>query len=248
MNTMSWFTRGPLGLSGSDLTTMLVALRDIPLTAFIERVFTRHPPRDDGKPWYFGDVRFDVDPTQQLRHLADVFHSADSLPSYGLSNAQIEVGLWCLLGGAHIDASVSLVWDRSLPYELRRAAITALFELYDRLLATLPYESIDFRHPDSTPRRFKTIDYMGLALVVEASRPSSSTSYDRTRVRAALLDVLSRLLEHPAPVAQYAALHALGHLKSKKRIDVIERYLAARPHMPEAQREYALDARSGTVL
>jgi hypothetical protein len=143
---------------------------------------------------------------------------------------------------------VNLVWDRSLPFELRRAPITALFELYDRLLAALPYESIDFRHPDSTTRRFKTIDYMGLALVVEASWPSSSTSYDRTRVRAALLDVLSRLLEHPAPVAQYAALHALGHLKSKKRVDVIDHYLAARPQMPDAQREYALDARSGTLL
>lgn len=139
------------------------------------------------------------------------------------------------------------MWDRSLPFELRGAAITALFELYDRLLAALPYESIDFRRPDSTTRRFKTIDYMGLALVVEALTPSSSNSYDRTRVRGALLDVLSRLLDHPAPVAQYAALHGLGHLKSKKRVDVIDRYMAARP-LTEAQREYALEARSGILL
>lgn len=89
---------------------------------------------------------------------------------------------------------------------------------------------------------------MGLALVVEALRPSSSTAYDRTRVCSALLGVLARLLDHPAPVAQYAALHGLGHLPTQKRRDVIDRYLAARPDLETEQREYALAARAGTLL
>jgi hypothetical protein len=143
---------------------------------------------------------------------------------------------------------VSLVWDRSLSISLRSTTIGALFELYDRLLAAPPYEPIDFRYPDPSVRRFQTIDYMALALVVEAITPSSSTAYDRTRVRAALLTVLGRLLDHPAPIAQYAALHGLGHLRTKKRVDVIDRYLASRPGIEGAQREYALDARAGTLL
>ena len=156
--------------------------------------------------------------------------------------------LWCVLGGAYNYEFVSLLWDRSLPLALRNATITALFNLYDRLLAAAPYEPIDFVNPDSTSRRFKTIDYMAMALVVESLPPSNSTAYDRTRIRAALLDVLARLLEHPAQVAQYAALHALGHLKSKKRIEVIDRYLAAQPHIHHEQREYALSARAGELL
>src|SRR6185312_15623568 len=129
-------------------------------------------------------------PAQQLQRLTDVFHSADSLPAYGLSYAQIEVGLWCVLGGAHNESFINLVWDRSLAIGLRNATIAALFELYDRLLAATPYESIDFRAPDRTARRFPTIDYMALALVVEASSPSSTTAYDRVRVRSALLATL----------------------------------------------------------
>lgn len=90
---------------------------------------------------------------------------------------------------------------------------------------------------------------MALALVVEAFVPSRITSsYDRRRVRGALLNVFRRLLDHPAPVAQYAALHGLGHLRSKQRVTVIDQYLAARPDMDANQREYALDARSGTLL
>ena len=227
---------------------MLIQLRDVSLPIFIERVFAHAPPIDGAKPWYFGDVRFEIEPVQQIRHLTAVFRSADSLSSYGLSNGQIELGLWCVLGGAHDWEFVSLFWDRSLPIELRAGAIGALFELYDRLLSAAPYEAIDFGYPDQTPRRFKTIDYMALALVVEALRPSNTTAYDRMRVRTALLDVLGRLLDHPAPVAQYAALHGLGHLPTKKRCEVIDRYLASRPDMVDEQREYALSARAGNLL
>ena len=228
---------------------MLIQLRDVPFTIFVERVFAHDPPRDEANPWWYaGDVRFEVDPVQQLEHLAELFHTADALPTYGLSNAQIEDGLWCVLGGANNWQFVSLLWDRSAPLGLRHTTIGALFDLYDRLLAARPYEPIDFAHPDSTSRRFNTIDYMAQALFVEALTPSNSTAYDRTRIRAALLDVLSRLVEHPAPVAQYAALHALGHLKSKKRVAVIDRYLSARPHIGHEQREYALSARAGELL
>ena len=228
---------------------MIIRLRDVSLSTFVERLF-RHPaPADDAKPWYSGKVEFEIEAEQQLRHLTEVFSAADSLPAQGLSHRQIEVGLWCILGGADSESFVSLLWNRSLPFDLRRDTIAALFELYDRLLAAAPHESIDFRHPDSSPRRFQTIDYMALALIVEAFVPANTTSsYDRTRVRGALLNVFSRLLNHPAPVAQYAALHGLGHLRSKKRVAVIDQYLAARREMDATQREYALDARSGTLL
>jgi hypothetical protein len=227
---------------------MLVQLRNIALPTFIDRIFA-HARTGDAEPWYFAsDVTFEVEPAQQLQHLTELFRTADALPGYGLSDAQIDMGLWCMLGGAHNWSFVSLFWDPSLPITLRSDTIGALFDLYDRLLAAPPYEAIDFRHPDYPPRRFQTIDYMALALVVEAIPPSRSTPYDRTRVRSALLNVLERLLNHPAPVTQYAALHGLGHLRTKKRIDVIDQYLARHPELEPARREYALDARAGTLL
>jgi len=227
---------------------MLVRLRDITLATFVDRIFAHPPPADDAKPWYFGDVRFDVEPVQQLRHLADLFQSADALPEYGLSDTQIGVGLWCILGGAHNESFVSLIWDSAIPIGLRRDTIAALFDLYDRLLAVPAEEAIDFRHPDWPPRRFQTIDYMALSLVVEAITPLNSTPYDRSRIRIALLNVLERLVDHPSLVAQYAALHGLGHLQTKQRIAVIDRYLATRPTLQGAQREFALNARAGTLL
>ena len=229
-------------------TSMRVKLRDISLPTFIERVFAHQPPTDSAKPWYFGRVTFDIEPAEQLRHLTEIFRSADALPASGLSNAQIELGLWCMLGGAHDEAFVSLIWDRSLPITLRNATIAALFELYDRLLAAAPFEPIDFHAPDRTPRRFESIDYMALALVVQASQPAATTAYDRARIRATLLAVLERLLDHAAPVAQYAALHGLGHLPTKRRVDIIDRYLATRPRIAHDQRAYALAARAGTLL
>jgi hypothetical protein len=105
-----------------------------------------------------------------------------------------------------------------------------------------------FGYPDYPPRRFQTIDYMALALVVEAITPLNSTPYDRTRIRSALLNVLGRLLDHSSPVTQYAALQGLGHLRTKRRVEAIDRYLVNRPAGDGAQREYALSARAGTLL
>lgn len=226
---------------------MRVQLQNVSFATFVERVFDHPPPAGDAEPWHFGRVRFEVEPTQQLQHIGELFRGAGTLATYGLSNAQIELGLWCVLGGAHNWSFVSLLWDSSLPVALRTDAVAGLFQLYDQLLATAPHESIDFGHPYQPPRRFQGIDYMAFALVVEAIRPSSSLPRDRARMRAGLLCVGGRLLDHPAPVAQYSGLHGLGHLRTKKRTDVIDRYLA-RPSVQGASREYALNARAGTIL
>jgi hypothetical protein len=124
---------------------MLVRLRDITLSSFVERVFAHAPPADGANPWYFGGVRFEIEPLEQLRHLTELFSSAHSLPDYGLSNAQIGVGLCCILGGAHNESFVSLLRNPAVPLALRRGAIDALFNLYDGLLTAALYEHIDFR-------------------------------------------------------------------------------------------------------
>jgi hypothetical protein len=71
---------------------------------------------------------------------------------------------------------------------------------------------------------------------------------DRAAIRNAFLGTFSRLLEHPSPVAQYAGLHGLGHLKHKLRSDVIASYLARHPGLTPAQRRYAAQAQRGHVL
>jgi hypothetical protein len=89
---------------------------------------------------------------------------------------------------------------------------------------------------------------MAPELLLSASWLSRSDPRDGAAIRNAFLDTFRRLLTHPAPVAQYAALHGLGHLEHDLRPQVIDAYIARHPDLPAAQREYSERARSGEVL
>lgn len=206
-----------------------------------------HPVTESEDPWYFGDVEFEIAPEHQLRLLGELFHGAPaSFAEY--DPPQIEQGLWCMMGGTHQNSFCGLVWWPTLPLDSRLTVIAGIFPLYDRVLATYPYESIDFRHPDADPRRFRTIDYMAPDLLLKGPWVPDADKADADAIRTAFLDLFSRLLAHDAPVAQYAALHGLGHLAHEGRRSVIDRYLSAKRLLEPAQRQYAEAARNGDVL
>ena len=151
------------------------------------------------------------------------------------------------MGGVQYESFTDLVWDPALPLDQRRAVIQGVYDLYDQLLGAYPYESIDFRHPDDD-RRFNGIDYMVPDLLLSGQGSRDGVDVDELAVRAEFLELFARLLEHQAPVAQYAALHGLGHLEHPDRVATIDRYLAANSWMDPDQRDYALAARRGDVL
>jgi hypothetical protein len=130
----------------------------------------------------------------------------------------------------------------------RRGLIQSVFQLYDQVLAPYPYDSIDFGHPDDGGRRFQTIDYMAPDLLLDAPWFRHEDPADTALVRTELLALFTRPLAHDAPVAQYAALHGLGHLEHEAGAAVIQQYLERHAWLDPAQRGYAERAMRGDVL
>jgi hypothetical protein len=192
-------------------------------------------------------VSFEIEPERQLRLLAELFHGApaifDKYPA-----PQLEQGLWCMMSSVHNDAFCGLIWNAVLSQTARLDVVAGVYPLYDHVLASYPYEQIDFRHPDADPRRFQTIDYMATDLLLQKPRFKYQDEADAVIVHTAFLDVFNRLLAHDAPVAQYAALHGLGHLHHEGRKAIIDQYLEAHAWLDPDQRDYAESARAGDVL
>ena len=227
---------------------MLIRLADASVESMVEAVFDHDVPAEGGEPWYFGGrVRFEIDVLRQLDLLAELFRNSRSLLA-GYSSDQIEQGLWCILGGAHCESFTGLVWNPALPFDPRSEVIASTYDLYGELLAQYPFEAIDFRHPDAIPRRFGTIDYMAPDLLLARPWFPQPDAKDQAEVRGSFLELFARLLAHEAPVAQYAALHGLGHLGHDDGPELIDRFLAEHPWLESDQRAYALAARCGDVL
>src|SRR5262249_50362668 len=119
---------------------------------------------------------------------------------------------------------------------------------YDQRLARYPYEDIDFDQPDATIRRFRTIDYMAPDLLLNGDQFRSQEEGPAGPIREAFFELFSRLLRHEAPVAQYAALHGLGHLRHPRRAEAILAYLGDRSWMDPEHRAYAQSAIRGDIL
>ena len=227
---------------------VVIDLRDATIERFVRSVFDQETPEEGRKPWYYPhDVSFEIDVRRQLELLAELFRNAAALLA-DYSPGQIVQGLWCVMGGVHFESFTGLVWDPALPFELRRAVIGGVYGLYDQLLCAYPYHAIDFRHPDDSERPFEGIDYIAPDLLLTTPFIRDESEADQAAVRTAFLELFARLLEHPAPVAQYAALHGLGHLEHPERAATIDRYLSAHAWMDADQQHYALAARRGDVL
>jgi hypothetical protein len=225
---------------------VVITLRDATIESFVRDIFDHETPEEGRKPWYYPhDVSFEIDERHQLDLLAELFGNARALLDF--SSGEVVQGLWCMMGGVHYESFTGLVWNPALPLDQRRAVIQSVYALYDQLLGAYPYESVDFRHPDDD-RRFNGIDTMVPDLLLSEPWIRDRSETDHASIRTAFLELFARLLEHQAPVAQYAALHGLGHLEHPDRGATIDRYLTANPWMDPDQRDYALAARRGDVL
>jgi hypothetical protein len=192
-------------------------------------------------------VELRVDPGRQILLLAELFEQSAVLDGR-FAAEQIERGLWRLLGAEYADDFTAHIWNPRLPFDHRAAVVAAVYDLYDALLARRPFEAIDFCRPDRLPRRFATIDYMVPDLLLGISWMDRESPTDREAIRNAFFQTFGRLLHHPAPVAQYAALHGLGHLRHPGVSESIDHYLASDPNIPLDRRTYAERARRGDVL
>ena len=226
---------------------MPISLIGASLDQFVQAVFD-HDADPEAEPWYFdSNVRFEVEPEYQVSLLTRLFRQSEMLLAR-YSNAQIEAGLWCIFGGVFADCFTQLIWKQELAFEERGALVASVYDLYHQVLARAPNASIDFIHADDPPRRFETIDYMATDLLVDIRNDDEPSNADAVRVCDECLRLFERLLNHPAPVAQYAALHGLGHLPHARREEVIAEYIRTHPDLTPDQRTYASEAQKGDVL
>jgi hypothetical protein len=227
---------------------MIIDLTRASLEQFIDTIFDarRESSRSDGEG-DSDDIEYQVDPARQVVLLTDLFRRSFMLP-VRFSATRIERGLWHVMGAVYFESFTAHIWNPGVSRVDRVRLVESVQELYDGLLARAPYENMDFRHPDGLQRRFETIDYMVPDLLLSGAGYWGDDPGDAAGIRDAFLATFARLLEHPSPVAQYAGLHGLGHLKHERRSQVIGAYLERHPHLPPAQRGYAARAQRGDIL
>ena len=229
---------------------MIIDLTYATLEQLTEIVFSAErvsPPEDATADDTRHFLEYRVDPARQVVLLTDLFRRSSTLTAR-YSAERIERGLWHVMGAECFDDFTAHIWNPAVSLVDRVRLIESVHGLYDGVLARYPYEPIDFTHPDRLPRRFHTIDYMVPDLLLTGERFMQGEPADRSALRHAFLSLFARLLAHPAPVAQYAGLHGLGHLAHERRSDVIDTFLERHPEISGAQRRYAMRARRGDVL
>jgi hypothetical protein len=95
------------------------------------------------------------------------------------------------------------LWDSSVPIDLRRAAIGAMFDLYAKLFAPHPTEAATDMWWDLLASN-----------VIEADGESIAPRRDpdQEQVRLAMVATLARILQLEQRHCQKAALHGLNHI------------------------------------
>ncbi len=221
-----------------------VDLRDASLTSFIAALFDHVPPGADAYATYKIDDYL-IDPRHQIALVTQLLRGA---PEYLASfpDAEIARGFWKIfledvLFARHL-------WDEDVALSDRLAAIESVVHLYETVLIQRPFEPVDFGRPDRLPRRFGGVDYMIPDFLMHIPRDVDVGSPDAKAVSDAFLAAFTRMVQHPAPIAQYAGLHGLGHLQHRDRPYVVDAYLAANPDLDPDARAYAMTARAGEVL
>jgi hypothetical protein len=181
--------------------------------------------------WFFGEK---TNPELQLQHAIKLFQdSAFLLTAY--TPEQINQGLWFLLGRRSGFCLQDLLWNTELSWPLREQCVLAMVKTFQAIFTQIPEQGVCYMWWD-------ILRYFGEDADL--------------RVKEAMLQAMSSILEMPLLEFQVSALHGLGHLEHSGKKTVIENYLAKSPNVevkiwPEMDitvRQYALAAIASNVL
>ncbi len=209
-----------------------------------EHWYTRND-RDEEPDWWMPDGKLVAE------YLALVFEQPGILIQR-YTEVQINRGFWYLLSGSTYRCHSAAALDDSVPIELQRRWISAVYPLFRDLLA--PHTAVNFGHAqDTSPepeRPLNSACYMwwDLGKPLDLYKLASSIWYKH--LVEPIFDVLEKTLALDSPACQEAALHGLGHsvqdgVHAERAKRLIERH-RARVH-PDLD-EYAGAALIGRVL
>jgi hypothetical protein len=185
-------------------------------------------------PWYW-HAKVDYDAPRVASFYIRLFNAPGFLLSR-FSADQLEQGFWAILSEI-LDCSVStIIWDTSVPFEIRERCVRSMFELFAQLFAAEPLDTSSAMWWDS------------LAFDWDCGNRARANGGEDQLMQDVMFTTLAKLLELPAVTCQSAALHGLGHLHHPGTEQLVQEYLARNKSIDADLRKYALKAATFEVM
>lgn len=202
---------------------------------FVVFLFDRDVPCDDNaEPWYWdADVIFD--PQLVCRYYVALF----SDPSFLLARftkAQLEQAFWAIPSG-NLDCSAARVmWCKDLPLAEREKCVTSMFYLFRDLFAVDALETSGSMWWDA------------LCFDWHCGNRKRERGGEDLWMQDVIFKTLTNILELDSEFCQGAALHGLGHLHHPETKQLVKRFVARNPSLPQALKQYAHAAAQFKVI
>ena len=209
-------------------------IREASFEEFVAFLFAHAVAPSSENPWYrHAEVHYD--PQRIASYYIRLFR-APRLLRDRFSAAELEQGFWAIQGGV-LECSVrNVIWDRTVPFDVRADSVKSMSDLYAELFVE---ESLD----TSSNMWWDSLAYDWHC----GNRARANGGEDRS-MQDVMFATLGRILDMPSETCQRAALHGLGHLHHPDTDDLVQSYLARNPSIAPDLREYALAAAQFRVL
>jgi len=209
-------------------------IRDASFEDFLVFLFAHDVAPSPENLWY-RRAEVDYDPQRIASYYIRLF-SAPRVLRDRFSAAELEQGFWAIQTGLRECSVRDLIWDRTVPLEIREECVRSMADLYAQLFVDEPIDTSSNMWWDSLAYDWHS-----------GNRAREKGGEDRL-MQDVMFATLGKILELPVESCQKAALHGLGHLHHPDTHELVQTYLARNPMIAPNLREYALAAAEFRVL
>jgi hypothetical protein len=205
------------------------------ITFLFDREYVPIPhTQNEPGPWFwYSTVWFD--PALVASHYIRLFQNPGFLRDR-FNVGQLEQAFWAIKSG-NLDCSVvNLIWDDSLPFDVRENCVRSMELLFAQLFSDCPLDTAVSMWWDS------------LAYDWACGNRKRTNGGEDAQMQDVMFETLTKILQQPSLVSQGAALHGLGHLHHPGTVEVIAHYLSRNPTLDDDFREFALRAAKFDVM
>lgn len=191
-----------------------------------------HPVTDP--QWYFDDAwEYEVaEPSTVLGYLTQLFRDPSSLLEE-YDRDQLEQGFWFVPSACGFH---DLLWDKAVPWPVRRECIHAMADLFEKLFAKDPLDTSSWMWWD------QLADQYGMM------QNGVPVDEDDAMIQDAMFKALADILRIDSRTCQRSALHGLGHLRHRDAAKAVAEFLESHPDVDDELRRYAMVSKAGDVL
>ena len=209
-------------------------IRDASFEDFVAFLFAHDVVPSPGNPWYWR-AEVDYEPRRIASYYVRLF-SAPRLLLSRFSVGELQQGFWAIQNGILECSARNIIWDRTVPFEIRADCVRSMADLYAQLFVEEPLETASNMWWDS------------LAYDWHCGNRARANGGEDQLMQDVMFATLGKILNVPSESCQTAALHGLGHLHHPDTNELVQSYLARNPSITPDLREYALAAAQFRVL